>query len=242
MADLDVAELWTEYAADRNPELRNRLVLQYAPLVKYVAGRVRSGLPATVDQNDLVSDGVVGLMEAVERFDPGRGLPFQAYAVTRIRGAMLDALRQQAWVPRVVRDRIREVERAYDSLQDQLNRTPTEAEVAKELGMTISALREIYSKMSYTSATAVDDLMIPDEEAAAPGQALEDEAVRDMLVRHVRQLRERDQIIIAMYYYEGFTLAEIGTALGVTESRVSQLHTKAMLALRAIVHSAAKTP
>jgi RNA polymerase sigma factor FliA len=240
VADAEVAELWTAYAASRDPALRNRLVLQYAPLVKYVAGRVRSGLPASVDQNDLISDGVVGLMEAVERFDPERGLPFQAYAVTRIRGAMLDALRQQAWVPRLVRDRIREVERAYDTLQDRLNRTPTEAEVAREMGTTVAALREIYAKMSYTSATAVEDLMIPDE-AAPPGQALEDDAVRQMLVGHVRQLRERDQIIIAMYYYEGFTLAEIGAALGVTESRISQLHTRAMLALRAIVHSAAKT-
>jgi RNA polymerase sigma factor for flagellar operon FliA len=210
--------------------------MQYAPLVKYVAGRVRSGLPQTVDVADLVSEGVFGLMDAIEKFDLSRGLEFQTYAVPRIKGAMIDALRAADWVPRSVRDKIRAIEKAHQLLQARLDRMPTEEEVAEELGIRVNELRDLYAKVSYTSVAATDDLMVVDN-AAAPGEALEDEAVRKLLLRHVRQLRERDQIIVALYYYEGFTLAEIGKVLGVTESRISQLHTRAMLDLRTLVKS-----
>lgn len=238
MSNAEIKDVWQEYKETGSPELRNRLVLQYAPLVKYVAGRVRSGLPQTVDPADLVSEGVFGLMDAIEKFDLGRGLEFQTYAVPRIKGAMIDALRSQDWVPRSIRDKIRAIERAHSTLQEKLGRTPTEEEVAEEMAITPKALRELYAKVSYTSIAAVDDLVVVDE-APAPGDALEDDAVRAMLLRHVRELRERDQIIVALYYYEGFTLAEIGMVLGVTESRVSQLHTRAMLALRALLKAAA---
>ncbi|MGQ0846237.1 MAG: FliA/WhiG family RNA polymerase sigma factor [Sporichthyaceae bacterium] len=233
---VETHELWREYRATGSPDLRNRLVMQYAPLVKYVAGRVRSGLPQTVDVADLVSEGVFGLMDAIEKFDLSRGLEFQTYAVPRIKGAMIDALRAADWVPRSVRDKIRAIEKAHQLLQARLDRMPTEEEVAEELGIRVNELRDLYAKVSYTSVAATDDLMVVDN-AAAPGEALEDEAVRKLLLRHVRQLRERDQIIVALYYYEGFTLAEIGKVLGVTESRISQLHTRAMLDLRTLVKS-----
>jgi RNA polymerase sigma factor for flagellar operon FliA len=226
--------MWREYRATGSPELRNRLVLQYAPLVKYVAGRVRSGLPQTVDPNDLVSEGVFGLMDAIDKFDLDRGLEFQTYAVPRIKGAMIDALRAQDWVPRSVRDKIRAIEKATTTLQIRLDRSPTEAEVAAELGITAHALRDLYAKVSYTSVSATEDLVVVDD-APAPGDAMEDDAVRAVLLRHVRELRERDQVIVALYYYEGFTLAEIGRVLGVTESRVSQLHTRAVLSLRSLI-------
>jgi RNA polymerase sigma factor FliA len=226
--------MWREYRATASPELRNRLVLQYAPLVKYVAGRVRSGLPQTVDPGDLVSEGIFGLMDAIEKFDLSRGLEFQTYAVPRIKGAMIDSLRAQDWVPRSVRDKIRAIEKAQATLQARLDRAPTEAEVAAELGISAHALRDLYAKVSFTSVTATEDLVIVDD-APAPGEAMEDDAVRALLLRHVRELRERDQVIVALYYYEGFTLAEIGRVLGVTESRVSQLHTRAVLALRGLI-------
>jgi RNA polymerase sigma factor for flagellar operon FliA len=238
VSDTEIKDVWQEYKATGDPELRNRLVLQYAPLVKYVAGRVRSGLPQTVDQSDLVSEGVFGLMDAIDKFDLDRGLEFQTYAVPRIKGAMIDALRSQDWVPRSIRDKVRAIEREHTSLQEKLGRTPTEEEVAEELGMSGKALRDLYAKVSYTSIAAVDDLVVVDE-APAPGERMEDDDARAMLVRHVRELRERDQIIVALYYYEGFTLAEIGQVLGVTESRVSQLHTRAMLALRGLLKAAA---
>ncbi|MGQ0465222.1 MAG: FliA/WhiG family RNA polymerase sigma factor [Sporichthyaceae bacterium] len=235
---VETRELWQQYRATGSPALRNRLVMQYAPLVKYVAGRVRSGLPQTVDVADLVSEGVFGLMDAIEKFDLERGLEFQTYAVPRIRGAMIDALRAQDWVPRSVRDKIRAIEKAHQVLQVRLDRMPTEDEVAAELGIKVSELRDLYAKVSFTSVAATDDLVVVDQ-SAAPGDALEDEAVRTVLLRHVRQLRERDQIIVALYYYEGFTLAEIGKVLGVTESRVSQLHTRAVLDLRTLIKTTA---
>jgi RNA polymerase sigma factor for flagellar operon FliA len=235
---VDISDVWVEFKTTGSPELRNRLVLQYAPLVKYVAGRLRSGLPQNVDTNDLVSEGVFGLMDAIEKFDTDRGLEFQTYAVPRIKGAMIDALRSQDWVPRSVREKLRAIERAHAVLVERLGRTPSEEEIAAEMGITPKALNGLYAKVSYTSIAAVEDLVVVDE-APAPGAALEDDAVKEALLRHVRDLRERDQIIVALYYYEGFTLAEIGQVLGVTESRVSQLHTRAMLALRGLVQAAA---
>uniref|UniRef100_UPI00180C3373 FliA/WhiG family RNA polymerase sigma factor n=1 Tax=Sporichthya sp. TaxID=65475 RepID=UPI00180C3373 len=233
---MDISDVWVEFKATGSPELRNRLVVQYAPLVKYVAGRLRSGLPQNVDSNDLVSEGVFGLMDAIEKFDTERGLEFQTYAVPRIKGAMIDALRSQDWVPRSVREKLRAIEKAHAVLVERFGRTPTEEEIAAELGITPKALNGLYAKVAYTSIAAMEDLVVVDE-APAPGAALEDDAVKEALLRHVRDLRERDQIIVALYYYEGFTLAEIGQVLAVTESRVSQLHTRAMLALRGLVQA-----
>lgn len=233
---VEIREVWLSYRETRSVVLRNRLVMQYAPLVKYVAGRVRSGLPQTVDTNDLISEGVFGLIDAIEKFDLNRGLEFQTYAVPRIKGAMIDALRAADWVPRSVRDKVRAIERAHLALQGRLDRMPSEEEVAAELGISAADLRDLYAKVSFTSISATEELVVVDS-APAPGDALEDDAVRAVLLRHVRQLRERDQIIVALYYYEGFTLAEVGRVLGVTESRVSQLHTRAVLALRTLIRS-----
>ena len=224
--------LWEDYRSSGDHDLRNRLVLRYAPLVKYVAGRVRSGLPASVDQSDLVSDGVIGLMDAIERFDPDRGLPFQGFAVPRIRGAILDGLRGLDWVPRSVRDRVREVERAQAGLLERLARTPEDAEVAAELSMPVHELRELYSKVSFTNLASFDEFGLTDELSPAAFELVEDRESRTTLMRAVEDLPERDRIIIALYYFEGLTLAEIGVVLGVTESRVSQLHSRATIALK----------
>lgn len=232
-AESGIEDLWADYKASGDPELRNRLLMQYAPLVKYVAGRVRSGLPQTVDQADLVSEGIFGLADAIEKFNPELGLKFQTYAVPRIKGAIIDALRAADWVPRSIRNKIRDTERAHVTLQTRLGRTPTDGEVAEEMNISVRDLREIYAKVSYTNLAAVDDLVIVDESAALPGEALEDDEMRQALLRAVRHLPERDRIIVALYYYEGFTLAEIGRVLQVTESRVSQLHTRTTVALRA---------
>jgi RNA polymerase sigma factor FliA len=227
-----VQELWAAYRAEPSLELRNRLVLQYSPLVKYVAGRLRARLPESVEYADLVSDGILGLMEAIDRFDPGRGLAFQTFAVPRIRGAMVDALRGLDWVPRSVRDKVRKVEQAQQSLEARLGRIPDDPEIAAELGITVSALRELYAKVAFTSVASVEDLELADDLSAAATQEVEDEQAKAALLKVVRELPERDQVIIALYYFEGFTLAEIGQVLGVTESRVSQLHSRATLVLR----------
>ena len=233
--DGDVSDVWEAYKSTGDRELRNKLVLRYSPLVKYVAGRIRPGLPQSVDMADLLSDGVLGLMDAIEKFDPERGLQFQTYAVPRIRGAILDGLRATDWVPRTVRNKIREIERAQATLEHQLGRTPDDQEIAAELGISIAELRQLYSKVAYTGVAYLDEVGMHDDlTAGATTMHLDtdDDEMRTALVHAIRELPERDQIIVTLYYFESLTLSEIGQILGVTESRISQLHTRCAMSLR----------
>lgn len=234
MSETAVAELWADYIATRHEELRNRLVVQYSPLVKFVAGRIRSGLPSTVHQADLISDGVFGLIDAIERFEPDRGLQFQTFAVPRIRGAIIDGLRSMDWVPRSVRSKLRDVTAAQAALEMKLGRVADDHEVAVEVGLSLAELRGLYSKVSLTSVASLEEVGggLVDEHEGSVLEAAEDEDTRRLLRSAIGGLRERDQVILALYYFEQLTLAEIGLVLGVTESRISQLHTRAMLALR----------
>lgn len=229
-------ELWAAYqAASSDPQreaARNQLVLQYSPLVKYVAGRVRVSLPPTVESADLVSEGVIGLMDAIDKFQPERGLAFPTYAVPRIRGAIIDSVRAADWVPRAVRTQLRAVEEARTTLVHRLGRSPEAAEVAAEVGLSVPELLRLTERPTYISPAGDDDLSVVDDDAPALDEAFEDEATRETLKSAVRRLPERDQVIVALYFFEGFTLSEIGQVLDVTESRVSQLRTRALKALR----------
>lgn len=219
--------------------------MQYSPLVKFVAGRVGAGLPSTVENADLVSYGLFGLIDAIEKFDHERGLKFETYALSRIRGSIIDELRGLDWVPRSVRSRSREVERAYIELENELHRAPSDEEVADRVGIGIGELHDLFAAVSFTNLAALDELMhsgesgvtlgdtVVDPRLAAPEDAFESESLKEVIGGALHLIPERERIIIALYYYEGFTLAEIGQVLGVTESRVSQLHSKAMLQLRA---------
>jgi RNA polymerase sigma factor for flagellar operon FliA len=227
----DLEQIWSEFRATNDPGLRNRLVLQYAPLVKYVAGRLRTRMPDSVDQDDLVSDGVLGLMDAIERFEPARGLSFQTFAVPRIRGAIIDGMRSMDFVPRSVRDKLRLVHRAQVSLEERLGRAPEDTELAREVGIPVQQLRDL-SRQANSNHANLDDFDLADELASAADHRVEQGDVNASLMRVVDQLGERDQVIIALYYFEGLTLAEIGQVLGVTESRVSQVHRRATSTLR----------
>lgn len=227
-----VEELWREFKQSGAQDLRNQLVLQYSPLVKYVAGRVRSGLPQTVESADLVSEGVIGLMDAIDKFEPERGLQFQTYAVPRIRGAIIDSIRAADWVPRSVRTKIRDVDRAREALQVRLSRPPSDQEVADEAGLTLAELRELKERPTSFSHAEDDEIAAVDDLAPAVDAALEDESTRASLIQALRTLPERDQIVIALYFFEGLTLGEIGKVLSVTESRVSQLRSRATASLR----------
>jgi RNA polymerase sigma factor for flagellar operon FliA len=227
----DLEQIWAEFRATGEASLRNRLVLQYAPLVKYVAGRLRTRMPDSVDPDDLVSDGVLGLMDAIERFEPARGLSFQTVAVPRIRGAIIDGMRSMDFVPRSVRDKLRTVQRAQVSLEERLGRVPEDVEVAREVGIPVQQLRDL-SRQANSNHANLDDFDLADELSSAADHRIEETDVKTSLMRVVEQLRERDQIIIALYYYEGLTLSEIGQVLGVTESRVSQLHSRLTRSLR----------
>lgn len=240
-----IVALWRQFGEQREQPLRDRLVLHYAPLVKYVAGRVGTGLPAHVEVADLIQSGIFGLVDAIEKFEPERGLKFETYAMQRIRGAILDDLRAQDWVPRSVRGRAREVERALERLGAQLRRTPTDAELAEELGLSLHELRDVYAQLQLTSVVALDELaaagrgptpladILEDQEALDPVALLVDQDNRRQLAQAIAHLAERDRVVVTLYYFENLTLAEIGRVLGVTESRVCQLHTRAVLRLRA---------
>jgi RNA polymerase sigma factor for flagellar operon FliA len=243
-AEASVAPLWRKFRQARAQPLRDRLVLHYAPLVKYVAGRLGAGMPAHVDVADLVQSGVFGLVDAIEKFEPERGHRFEVYAMQRIRGAILDELRAQDWVPRSVRGRGRDIERALEALGAQLQRAPTDGELADELGIELSELKRTYDRLRMTSVLALDELITPergsaslaetlrDHEAADPVTALLDRDTRRQLANAVAALAEKERTVVALYYFENRTLAEIGRALGLSESRACQLHTRAVLRLR----------
>jgi RNA polymerase sigma factor FliA len=245
-ADAALADLWARYVADRSPQLRDRLILHYAPLVKYVAGRVGSGLPAHVEQADLVSYGTFGLIDAITRYEPTREVKFESYAMSRIRGAIIDELRSTDWIPRSVRMKARQFERTVAELESQLQRTPTDDEVADAMGMDVEDMRKFLGQLSLVNVVALDELLVDDEGGSSPrlvdtlqdSTALDPQAVaehgesRQLLARAVEQLPEREKVVVSLYYFEGLTLADIGRVLGVTESRICQLHTKAVLHLR----------
>ncbi|HXF71487.1 MAG TPA: RNA polymerase sigma factor WhiG [Actinomycetota bacterium] len=241
-----LARLWEEFKASGSPEARERLILHYAPLVKYVASRVATGLPSSVEQGDLVSYGMFGLIDALDKFEPGRGNKFETYAIPRIKGAIIDELRAMDWVPRSVRFKAREIEKAYADLEAMLKRSPTEAELAARLGMSPSELHDVVTQISFVSVLALDEVLsvgsdrgdqvslldtLPDR-GHDPTAGVESQETRGMLAAAINSLSEREKIVVTLYYFEGLTLAEIGEILGVTESRVCQIHTKAVNVLR----------
>ena len=243
-----IRALWQDFKGSAGPRLRERLILRYSPLVKYVAGRVGVGLPPNIEQADLVSYGIFGLIDAIEKFDISRAIKFETYAISRIKGAIIDELRAIDWIPRSVRYKAREVEKAYAALEARLHRTPTEPEVAEELGIGLDELHTIFSQVSFVNVIALDELLnvggergdklslvdtLEDTKAEDPVQAFETEETKYLLARAINTLPEREKIVVTLYYYEGLTLAEIGQVLGVTESRICQMHTKAVLQLRA---------
>jgi RNA polymerase sigma factor for flagellar operon FliA len=245
--------LWVEYRKTQDPTVRERLILTYAPLVKYVAGRIGSGLPAHVDEGDLVSYGLLGLIGAIERYDPDRDIKFETYAIARIKGAIIDELRALDWVPRSVRSRAREIERAITELEAKLGTAPDDEQIAARIGITVTELEESLSDIARSSIAALDELWsvsgegdqislldtLEDTSGPRPADVLDEAELRETLADAIARLPEREKLVVTLYYYEELPLREIGEVLGVTESRVSQLHTKAILRLKARLSGAA---
>ncbi|WP_425566212.1 RNA polymerase sigma factor WhiG [Sporichthya brevicatena] len=242
----ELPALWRRYREARDEATRERLILHYSPLVKHVAGRVAVGLPPNVDMGDCASYGMFGLIDAIEKYDPDRGVRFEPYAMSRIRGAILDELRALDWIPRSVRAKARSVERGYQALEARLHRSPTEAELAAELGISVEDLQQTFSQISVVNVLALDELLAATDEpgemnfgdtladltADDPVAVFEDQETRALLLNAIAELTERERRVIHLYYVEGMTLAEVGEHVGVSESRVCQIHSKAMLALR----------
>ena len=240
-------KIWAEYKKTKSLELRDYIVSKYAPLAKFVASRLSIGMPQSVEFGDLVNCGIVGLIDAVEKFEPDKNVKFKTYAITRIRGAIYDELRSLDWVPRSVRQKAREIEDAVRLTETRLGRAATDEEVAECLKISTDEYRAAVFKVSCTSILSLNDLwnnkdgddkvsLMDSLEAPSsmnPDVIVEKEEMKRIIAESIRELPEKEQKVLVLYYYEELTLKEIGKVLDVTESRVSQLHTKAIIRLRA---------
>jgi RNA polymerase sigma factor for flagellar operon FliA len=238
--ELGVDVLWAEFKRTGSLTLRNELIVYYTPFVKYVVARLSAGLPRHFDEDDLTSYGIIGLIDALERFDPTRDFRFETYASPRIKGAVIDELRSVDWVPRSVRTKRRGVEQAFSHLQSVLGRTPTHGELARELGCSIDELHKVLHGISRVGVLTLDDVVpgdgperptlgeaLPDP-GRGPTDVFEEKESKAVLTKAVDELSDRERNVLQMYYYDEMTLREIGEQLGVTESRACQIHTKAL--------------
>jgi RNA polymerase sigma factor FliA len=245
MSSLD--NLWKEYKESASKVAKDKLLLEYAPLVKYIAQRIAVNLPASVDRDDLVSSGILGLVKAVETFEPERGFKFETYAGHKVRGAILDDLRAMDWIPRSVRQKARELQRTYAKLENELGRMPYDDEVCKELNISLQEFEEMLSDVTPATLVSLEEAM-PDRDAESkeiriidtledpgsgnPLRELGFNEVKNILKEAIAALPEKEKLVIALYHYEELTLKEIGVVLDISESRVSQIHSKVILKLR----------
>ena len=226
-------------------KLRDQLIMDYAPLIRFVAQRIAARLPSNIDIDDLISAGVIGLMDAIEKYDPSRDNKFKTYAEFRIRGAILDELRSQDWVPRSVRDKAKKIEKTYAELEQKLGRAVTDQELSDALGVNIEDYYEMVAKVKAVTLLSIDELSGPNQQdkkslleclenvsSKNPFTQLKSKGVRELLVKNIEDLPEKQKLVLSLYYYEDLNLKEIGKILEVTESRVSQLHTQAVEKLR----------
>ncbi len=245
MADLN--ELWRQFREDGNRVAKDKLLAEYAPLVKYTAQRVALNLPKSVELGDLIGSGVFGLIKAVETFDPALGFKFETFASHKIRGAILDELRNMDWVPRSVRQKSRQVQNTYARLEQELGRVPYDDEVASDLGISLKEFEDLLSEVAPTTIVSLEERLpdrgseskslsvidtVEDINGSNPLKELGYAEVKRILKETISDLPEKEKLVVALYHYEELTLKEIGQVLGITESRVSQIHSKAMLKLR----------
>lgn len=244
--EIDEIDLWKDYIKSRKPEIREYIVNKYAPLVKYVAGKVAVGMPHNVEFDDLVSYGTFGLLDAIDKFDPAKEVKFKTYAMTRVRGAIFDELRTIDWIPRSIRQKAKQVEKIIVELENKMGRTVDDEEIADELDMSVDEFRTLVSKISGTSLVSLNGIWqasddsdelsfietIESPDNMNPDVMVEREEIKQHIMEAIKKLPDREKKVVVLYYYEDLTLKEIGEVLEVTESRVSQLHTKAIMRLR----------
>ena len=234
--------IWQAYIADKSPALKEKLILHYAPLVKYVAGRLLVHVGQHVEYDDLAGYGIFGLIDAIDKFDNAKGVKFETYASFRIRGAIIDHIRRMDWVPRTLRQKNKQMEQAYNALEDELGRQPTDAELAEKLNLSIEETQDLMRSSSVLSLVSLDDFMEQNYESAftslvasrvdSPEEQTERQERKEMLADAISKLSEKEKLVITLYYFEDLTLKEISSIMKVSESRISQIHTKAITRLQ----------
>ncbi len=245
MTPPEIQYSWTKYKDYSDARAREELITHFAYLVKITAGRVINNLPPNMERDDLLSAGIMGLIKAVDHFDTTRQVKFETYAIALIRGAILETLREDDWVPRSIRERIKNLDRTYMALEVSLGRPATEDEVAKELNIEPEEFQRLLVETGRTSLVSLEDVLVGTEgseklhladvlkdDSAAPSLEAEIHERRRMLTRSIARLPEREKLVIALYYFEGMTFKEIGKVLTISESRVYQLHTQAVIRLK----------
>jgi RNA polymerase sigma factor for flagellar operon FliA len=235
-------KLWQGYAANRNPATKEKLIIHYAPLVKFVAGRLVMHIGQHVEYDDLIGYGVFGLIDAIDKFDPDKGVKFETYASLRIRGSIIDNIRKLDWVPRTLRQKNKQVDQAFMQLEDQLGRVPTEQELADKMQLSLTETQELMRKSSVLGLVSLDDYLEQNYETAfnnltgpqqdSPENHAEKNERQGMLADAINKLSEKEKLVITLYYFEDLTLKEISSIMKVSESRVSQIHSKAVLRLQ----------
>lgn len=238
-------KLWISYSKNRAPEIREQLIMEYVPLVKLVAGRLSMYLGYTVEYDDLVSYGIFGLIDAIDKFDYGKGIKFETYASLRIRGSILDQIRKMDWIPRSVRQKQKQMDAAISKIEASSNRVATDEEVAAELNISIDEYYEWQGQTNITNISSIDEFVDQGIEVKAfdyakyansePEQVYEKEEVKELLANSLENLTEKERTVVLLYYYEELTLKEISRVLDVSESRVSQLHTKALQKMKKVL-------
>ncbi|MCX7779296.1 MAG: FliA/WhiG family RNA polymerase sigma factor [Negativicutes bacterium] len=233
--DRELLQLWQTYHEQKEPEAKAKLIEHYVPLVKLVSGRIAIGLPQYIDKDDLTSSGFFGLLDAIERFDPDRGFKFETYAVARIRGAILDSLRAQDWLPSSLRQKAKQYEQVVAQLESRLGRSAEDEEIASALGITTAQLHVLLNQLNASTLVPLDEFVrteTPNSEFINPTQRIEEDEVKEILAEAIDKLPEKERLVLSLYYYEGLTLKEISLIMKLSEARISQLHTKAIFRLR----------
>ena len=236
------AELWKTYSEIKSPSIREKLIIEYSPLVKYVAGRLSIYFGTHVEYDDLVSFGVFGLIDAIDKFDICKGVKFETYASLRIRGSIIDSIREMDWVPRSLRQKGKELEKVYSQVESELGHAATDKEVADKMGITVEDFSKLLNEVNVSSVMSLDEFLEQNYEIGVesnnvlkegiPENYIEVKELKEILGNSISKLPDKEKMVVTFYYYEELTLKEISAIMGVSESRISQLHTKALLRLR----------